>query len=102
MFKVKRTVIKKSGTKWFSQVSVENAELQIQREEWTKEQPGFVSESIIFISEDKLVNEKTFDTQENYQAAMIKFNENSDFAPILQYSNTVNQTIIEEEYVFCD
>jgi len=102
MFKIKRTVIKKSGTKWFPQVSVENAELQIQRETWMEEQPGFVSETTLFISENKLVNERTFDTQENYQAAMIKFNENSDFAPILQYSNTVNQNIIEEEYVFCD
>jgi hypothetical protein len=92
----------KSGTKWFSQVSVENAELQTQREEWTKEQPGFVNESIIFISEDKCVNIKVFDTQENYQTAMMKFNENSDFAPMFQYGTTVNQNIIEEEYVFCD
>jgi hypothetical protein len=102
MFKVKRTYIKKSGTKWFSQVSVENAELQTQREEWTKEQPGFVNEGVIFISEDKLVNIKVFDTQENYQAAMIKFNEHIDFAPILQYGRNVNESIVNEEMEFIE
>jgi len=102
MFKVTRTITKKSGTIWFSKVSIENAELQTQREEWTSEQPGFVSESVTFTSEDKLVNIKIFDTQENYQTAMIKFNEHIDFAQILQYGRNVNEIIIEDEMEFIE